>query len=277
MTPMTRPRTSDTALTAALRHLDPAPGTALSGAELERADALFARIVATPSGVPAPMAPERPHRLRRRLVMAAGLAGAAGVVVPGLLLGGSNAYGSWTPKPEPLTSVAAAAAATTCRAALGAPDGEGRVAVAERRGGWTYVLLASPRTEAVCLMPNDFIGKDHSTQRGVFGSYSPSDAPPAPTLAPNRIVENTSAEGSTDEGWFNWLEGYVGSDVTGVTVHTSSGYDIQASVVGNRYAAWWPGIVQSSDNPEGELWSYTVHLADGSTRRASCSQSTQQC
>lgn len=58
-------------------------------------------------------------------------------------------------------------------------------------------------------------------------------------------------------------QGYVGSDVTGVTVHTSSGLDIEASVAGNRFAAWWPSIQQSSDHP-AETWSYTVHFADGS-------------
>ena len=75
-------------------------------------------------------------------------------------------------------------------------------------------------------------------------------------------------QASTDEGWFLWVEGYVGSDVTGVTVHTSSGLDIEASVAGNRFAAWWPGKVQSSNHP-AETWSYTVQLADGSTRRTS--------
>jgi len=44
--------------------------------------------------------------------------------------------------------------------------------------------------------------------------------------------------------------------------------DIEASVAGNRFAAWWPSSKQSSDQP-AETWSYTVHLADGSTRRAS--------
>jgi hypothetical protein len=86
-------------------------------------------------------------------------------------------------------------------------------------------------------------------------------------LAPDRIVENTTMEGNTDEGWFAWSEGYVGDDVTGVTVHTSSGLDIEASVSGNRFAAWWPSREQSSSQP-AETWSYTVHLADGTTRRA---------
>lgn len=262
-----RRHTADTVINAALSDLDPAPGTDLTEAELERADATFARIVATPSHEPAPVEPDRPHRRRSRLLVTVGLVGAAVVAIPGLLLGGGNAYGSWTPTPEPLTDEAAAKAATTCRAALGEPDRGERVAVAERRGGWTYVLLAGPETEAVCLMPDDSVGQNIPEGEDFFGSYD-MDPPSPPTLAPDRIDETTSQEGSTDEGWFIRSEGYVGSDVTGVTVHTSSGLDIEASVAGNRFAAWWPATEQSSDHP-AETWSYTVHLADGSTRRTS--------
>lgn len=257
--------TADTVIDTALRHLDPAPGTDLTKAELERADAAFARIVATPGDEPVPAESGRPRRRRSRLLVLLGLTGAAGVAVPALLLGGGTAYGSWSPTPHPLTDVAAAEAATTCSAVLGVPDRGERVAVAERRGGWTYVLLAGPRTEAVCLMPDDLIGHNGTAGGGIFGSYDP-DVPAPPALAPDMIDETTSQEGSTDEGWFNRVEGYVGSDVTGVTVHTSSGLDIEASVVGNRFAAWWPGTEQDSEHP-AETWSYTVHLADGSTRR----------
>ena len=262
-----RGQTADSVITAALRRLDPAPRADLTEAELERAEAAFARIVATPSDEPVPVEPERPHRRRRRLLVTVGLAGAAGIAIPGLLLGGGNAYGSWTPTPEPLTDAAAAAAATTCRAVLDVPDRGERVAVAERRGEWTYVLLAGPGTEAVCLMPDDLVGQDPAAREDFFGSYD-ADTVPSPTLHAGRMVETTSMQGSTDEGWFIWLQGYVGSDVTGVTVHTSSGLDIEASVAGDRFAAWWPSTEQSSDR-SAETWSYTVHLADGSTRRTS--------
>jgi hypothetical protein len=268
-------RPADTVVTEALRHLDPAPGRDLTEAELERADAAFARIVATPSDMSSDMSsdtssdesvPEGPGRQlwrRRRLLVTVGLAGAAGVAIPGLLLGGS-AYGSWTPTPESLTAAAADAAATTCRTALDVPGRGERVAVAERRGGWTYVLLGGAGTEAVCLMPDDLVGQDHPDRGAFFGSYD-TDAVAAPTLDPDRIDETTSMEGSTDEGWFNRVGGYVGSAVTRVTVHTSSGLDVQASVVGNRFAAWWPSRKQSSDHP-AETWSYSVQLADGTTR-----------
>ncbi len=254
------------ALDAALRDLDPAPPTDLTDAERARAEATLARIVATPADAPVPVEPDRPRRRRGRLLGAVGLTGAAGVAVGGLLLGQGTAFGSWTPTPESLTDAEAARAAATCRAVLDVPDRGERVAVAERRGEWTYVLLAGPRSQASCLMPDDLVGQEPSAREDFFGSYDPDEvAPPAP--APDRIDESTSMEGSTSEGWFTWTEGYVGRDVTGVTVHTSSGRDIEASVVGGRFAAWWPSVQQSSEHP-AETWSYTVHLADGSTRSA---------
>jgi hypothetical protein len=270
--------TVDTITTAALRDLDPAPTTALTDAELERADATFARILATPHHDQAPEESDRPRR-RRRLVLA-GLVGAAGAAVPALLLGGGSAFASWTPKPEPLTAAAATEAATTCRAALQVPDQGERVVIAERRGGWTYVLITGPEAEGACLMPDDLVGHqdpaDHR-EEGFFGTYD-TDPVEAPTPARDRIVETESMAGSVptpghwpfrnDEGWFSWVEGYVGSDVTGVTVHTPVGTDVEASVANGRFAAWWPSDQPSSENLEVMgAWTYTVSLADGSTRR----------
>lgn len=274
-----RRHTSNTLINAALLDLDPSQKPGLTEEQRHRAAATFALILEAPRDEPVSVEPGRPapHR-RRRLLVSAGLIGAAGIAAPAILLGGGTAYASWTATPEALTDTAADAAATTCRRILGAPDQEGRVALAERRGGWTYVLLAGPRSQAVCMMASDSVGKDTSDRDGFFGTHSPDVLTTAPDrLAQDRIVEHASGEGRTDEGWFNWLEGYVGSGVTGVTVHTSSGLDIEASVVGNRFAAWWPGTAQSSEHPESETWSYTTHLADGSTRRTVCHQSSQPC
>ncbi|MFL6159509.1 MAG: hypothetical protein ACJ72D_25780 [Marmoricola sp.] len=256
-----RNRTTDSVITAALGHLDPAPETDLSDVERSRAGAAFARIVATPGGEPVPA---RPRRFRRRLLVTTGLTVAA-AAVGSALLGGGTAFGSWTPEPRPLAPQVAASAATTCRTALGVPNRGEQIAVAERRGGWTYVLLAGPRTEVVCLMPQDLVGQDHPDRGLFFGSYD-TDAAAPPVLAPDAVDETTSTEGTTDEGWFVATEGYVGSDVSGVTVHTSSGLDVEASVVGNRFAAWWPASRQSSHH-SAETWTYTVHLADGGTGR----------
>lgn len=262
-------------VTAALRDLDPAPPSALTSEEIERAGATLARILASP---PQDAAPERSGRSRRRRGLAlVGLAGAAGAAVPALLLGGGSAFASWTPEPEPLADPADAAG--TCRAALEMPDRGEHVAIAERRGGWTYVLLTGPEAEGACLMPDSLIGHQDPVghkKEGFFGTY---DAEPAqaPTVAQDRVVETDSLQGSvptpgtlpftSEDAWFSWVKGYVGSDVTGVTVHPPVGPDVEASVAGGRFAAWWPSAQPSSRNVDVMgAWSYTVTLADGSTR-----------
>ena len=270
----------DSMTNAVLRHLDPAPATVLTDEELERADATLARILATPRHDHVPEGSDPPRWRRSRLLVPVGLVVAAGAAAPALLLGGGSAFASWTPKPEPLTAPAVSQAATTCRAALEVPDhGEG-VVIAERRGGWTYVLIAGPQAEGTCLMPDDLVGRkdpaDH-TEEGFFGG-STTDPVEAPALARDRIVETENMAGSVptagrwpfsnDQGWFSSVQGYVGSDVTGVTVHTPVGADVQASVANGRFAAWWPSDPPSSEHPEVmEAWTYTVTLADGSTRR----------
>ena len=270
--------TVDTMADAALRDLDPAPATALTGAERERADATFARILATPSHDEISEAPVRPRRRWSRLLVPVGLVGAAGAAVPALLLGGS-AFGSWTPTPEPLTGAAAAEAATTCRAIFAVPVQGERVVIAERRGEWTYVLLAGPQAEAACLMPEGLVDQEDpasATREGFMGSYN-SDPGEAPTLARSSIIGYGGA-GSVptnglwhfgdDEEWVSHVEGYVGSDVTGVTVHTPIGTDVEASVANGRFAAWWPSAKPSSENLEVMgAWTYTVTLADGTTRQ----------
>lgn len=258
-------RTPHALITSALQDLDPAPETVLSEAERERADATFSRIVATPVDTAVPVGSGRPHRRRNGLLVALGLMGAAGVAVP-VLLGGGSAYASWTATPVPLTGAAATAAGTTCRNAFEAADGGERVVIAERRGEWTFVLLVGPQSEAVCLMPDDPEGSGVPGEDGFFGSYGGSDLGAAPTPAADDLVENGSMSSDTDEGWFIWVEGFVGSDVIGVTVHTSTGLDVEASLAGNRFAAWWPSVEQSSENPDAESWSYTVHLSDGTSR-----------
>lgn len=239
-------------ITTALRQLDPAPATGLSAVERERSEATFARVVASPVEV------ARPRRGRRaRLLAGAGVAGAVVATLPALLLGGGDAFGSWTPTPEPLSASAASAAEARCLASLDVPDRGQRVALAERRGEWTYVLLAGPGGETTCLMSED--------GETAFGG-STSEPPPTPALAPDGLDETSSMTNVTDEGEFTYTEGFVGRDVARVVVHVSSGLDIQASLANGRFAAWWPSVPQSSRHPEGESWSFTVHLADGSTR-----------
>lgn len=260
--------TSET-LIAALRDLDPAPEVALSAEERQRADRMFARVVAAPSDGSRWAEPDRPRRRRWRLLVPMGLVGAAGAAIAALLLGGS-AFASWTPTPEPLTPAKTSAAAATCRAAVGIRAGGEATLLAEQRGKWTYVLVSGPKAEASCLMRNEVVGQDPNGQE-VIGTLDTKPGK-SPTVASDHIVEMSSTAASTDEGWFRegWLtaaDGYVGSDVIGVTVHTPLGFDVEASVGNGRFAAWWPSDPPSSKNLDVMgAWSYTVTLADGTTR-----------
>jgi hypothetical protein len=279
-------RTVQTMTTAALHDLDPAGTTVLTDAELKRADAMFARILATPSHDQVPEESVRPRRRWSRRLVPVGLVGAA-AAVPALLFSGGSAFASWTSKPEPLTAGAATEAATTCRAALAMPDQAERVVMAERRGEWTYVLITGPKLEAACLLPDDLIGEDFPPDHkkgGYSGHYDP-DPGGAPTLARDGIVQTISMGDVVDgpglwpfrtDDYFLSVQGYVGSDVTGVTVHYPGVPDIQASVESGRFAAWWPAGPVKGPN-SGEAWTYTVTLADGSTRRTSCVSSTLPC
>lgn len=280
---MTTSRPDDTA--TALRDLDPAPVTALTEAERARAEATFARILASPD---LGHAAERLDRSRRRrtarLLVPVGLVAAA-AAGSALLVGGGSALASWTPTPEPLTGVDAAEAAATCLAVLGQSDRGERPVLAERRGEWTYVILVGPGSEGSCLMPGGLVGQpDPTAQRteGFMGSFT-SD--PVEWSAPARGALITTSAGSgtvpvdglwgfsEDEEYVTFVAGEVGRDVVAVTVQTPTGTDVEASVANGRFAAWWPSYSPSSENPGVDsAWTYTVTLADGSRTDACLSE-----
>lgn len=255
-----------------LREMDPAPPT-LTEDERHRAAATRDRIMATPSEGHVRIEPERKKRHRGRALVAVAIAATAAVAVP-TLIGGGSAFASWTATPEPLSRSAATAAASTCRAALGIDDQGAQAVISEMRGNWTYVLLEGPAGEGACMLPDG-----HANRKdGFFGNYN-TDPPEAPTPARDGIDETWNMEGSvtvpgrlgigSSEEWFSWVNGYVGSDVAGVTVHPPVGPDVEATVSHGRFSAWWPGEPPSSDNPAvGKGWTYTVTLADGTTQRA---------
>jgi hypothetical protein len=264
---------------AALRELDPASTTTLTEEERQRADATLARILAAPGHEPGRTETDLPRRRRRRRVLIPVALLTAAAVALSTFLGGGTAFASWTAKPATLPPPTAAAAATTCRTALDMRDQGAGVVIAERRGGWTYVLLDGPGEEGACLMPDDLVGTRGVTARrsGFFGSYD-TDPPQAPTPARDSIIETESMEGAvslpgrlsvrTIDGWFIWVSGYAGRDVTAVTVDPPVGPDVEASLEGGRFAAWWPAGEARGKNPGvGGAWSYTVTLTDGTTRR----------
>jgi hypothetical protein len=274
---MTKP-TAFARTAAALRDLDPAPTTTLTEEERQRADAMLTRILATPGHEHARLATDQPRRRRRRVLVPIALIAAATVALS-TVLGGGSAFADWKAVPVPLPPPTAAVAATTCRSALDIRDQSTRVVIGERRGGWTYVLLDGPGGEGACLMPDDLVGASGvaASRRGIFSSYDPNP-PKAPTPARDSIIEYGSTGGAvsvpgrlsigTIDGWFMWVTGYAGRDVTRVTVDPPVGPNVEASLEDGRFAAWWPAGEARGDNPGvSGAWSYTVTLADGTTRR----------
>ncbi|MFI5428904.1 hypothetical protein [Aeromicrobium sp. UC242_57] len=257
-------------LDAVLREMDPAPPT-LTDDERRRAVVARDRIMATSTDEQVQIGPDRQKRHRGRALVAAAITVTAAVAAP-TLIGGGSAFASWTATPKPLSGSAATAAATTCRSALGIDDQRAQAIISEVRGTWTYVLVEGPAGEGACLMPDG----DTNRKSGFFGSYNPepSDAPP---LASDDIDETWSMGGSvtvpgrlpfsSTEEWFSWVSGFVGSDVTAITVHPPVGPDVEATVSHGRFSAWWPAGEARGDNPGvGGGWSDTLTLADGTSQ-----------
>lgn len=259
-----------------LREMDRAPRTMTDG-ELQRAANAREQILSTPRAEPVRVGPDRQRRPRGRTLVALALTAAAAVGVPATI-GGGAAFASWTATPTPLSRSSAAEAAATCQAALGGDSRGGRAVMGEKRGGWAFVLVDSPAGESACLMSEGLIGSSGGAARknGFFGTFA-ADPPEAPAVARDGIVESESMGGSvpvsgrlpftTTDGWFTWVRGFVGDDVTGVTVDPPVGPDVRATVSQGRFSAWWPSGEPSGSNPGvSGAWSYTVTLADGTTR-----------
>jgi hypothetical protein len=262
---------------AAMRDLDPAAATTLTEDERERANATLAWILATPraeSGrdVPVPRSPRRRARALASVGLLVAVAIVVAVAVP-TVLGGQSAFASWTATPSPLSPSNERAAMKACLANISLDAGGARVAIAERRGGWNYILLEG-RGEGDCLMPDSMIAGEETRADGFTGSYDP-EPPKAVTPPRDRIYEAevTQSPVARDsclplftncDDWYALVVGYAGSDVTAVTVHPPTGPAVEASLADGRYAAWWPGGPVNGDNPtNGKGWTYTVTLADG--------------
>ena len=266
----------DARTAAALRDLDPAGTTAgapptLTPSEAHRAAGTLAHILATdPGSAPAPA----PARLRRRharvrVLAVLGALVAAAVAVPLLTTVGDRAYASWSPTPVALSPVEGAAAAEACLGSLGQTADPGVAPLlAERRGGWTYVLVQpTERSESSCIMPTAEITRGlRGDRRRWFSNTGEQLSEPAPGPGELRVLVATV--GSTREGLFSYSEGQVGRDVADVSFTTPRGVHVQASVAGGRYAVWWPAGKNDLRSPEiSGAPDIDVTLADGTTYR----------
>ena len=255
-----------------LTRLAPTPDPESVGAAHAR---VMAAVADVPRTAPAPDdgddrgVPLDRARAARQVALRVGIAAAlAAASVAGVALWPSPtgswvpaAYAGWRAAPEPVAPGEAQAQADTCLAQateLG-PDGQypgpsvaglGPV-VAERRGDWTFVLLAASggasRTGTVlsCLLSSD--GR---VSIGIHGGSS-TDLP-----APDQITPLVAEQ--SDERADVW--GLTGDDVARVTATLRNGTVVEATVSDGYYAAWWPW----DTSHEGfEPFTLTWYLTDG--------------
>lgn len=195
----------------------------------------------------------RRHPLRRPLhtpVRRAALVGASAaalavglVAVPALTTDNEDAFASWATVPEQLAPQQAPAAASECRATWqNGPDlavmgvtseqlDSAHVAVAEKRGAWTTVVLA---------------GDDGLTATCTWGPRGPaSDGLGTRDILPldPREVRMFNVGGSSGkaQGDLSSIIGYSGDDVVGVTYHSERYGDVVATVGEERFALWMLG------------------------------------
>ena len=224
---------------AALRSLD-AAAAYITADEQERAKATLERIVATEPtiGGPRPAAPAPARRALRRLVLvpAAALALIVGsVLVQGV--GGDAAYASWTATPTSVAGDDLDAVASACQEQVDsyfADPGKAKLALAERRGDYVVVLYHTdnPDMSAYCLARNP----PGSANADVVDSGAGGSSGPALKAPLRGFTQGAIAEGHG----FSVMDGAVGEEVKGVTIHAGT-LKVKASVQNGRYAAWWPG------------------------------------
>jgi hypothetical protein len=258
---------------AALRWLDAAPPRPLTEHQAARADATLAAILATdPDADPGRRAAD-PTRRRagRRWAVLAGVA-ATGLlaysVIPGSPGAPDPAFATWKAVPDRLTPDQAGDAARYCRehgadhtdAATRAAARASTVAFAERRGVWTYVLLAGPDGFGISCLTDTTFDEGSIGSAGTPTGYRP----PGPREL--RLANCCGGGGTIRNGvrdFIGEVDGYAGPEVAKIVVLTPTKGPVEATIGDGRFAAWWPDD-DSDTRPQAPM-TFEVTLTDSST------------
>jgi hypothetical protein len=199
----------------------------------------------------------------------AGATATTGAVVSALVLGGSQAaFAGWAPAPNaaaPQGTTSAPACQTQLANSPLAATATGTgwtVLDTDVRGPFTTVLYEDGDVDATCFAGPSFTVVSASSPTGGSTSVSGSAGGPGSTGAPVRggstsYSIGTSASGAIDhlsvahlsiasEGPYTLVEGEVASGVSAVTLVRSYGQDVQASLAGDLFVAWWPGSLDAT-------------------------------
>lgn len=247
---------------ATLRSLDPArlPAQGATG----RAKADLARILASDPAAPA----VRPAPRRTvRLVLAAAAVSAVGlglVLVPGLR-GGDAAFATWEAAPRGLSHAERAEAAESCRqqhedGMAGDLPASTRVAVADRRGVWTTVVLAGDDGFSALCVTDSSAGW---FSRGMIGSAGTPAGTTEP--GPRELLATDLGVGSMSASEISLAAGAAGADVRTVTYDSPTYGKVEASVAEGRFAFWMPGDDLAAADGETLAVPVRVTYVDGSS------------
>ncbi|MDR6623493.1 hypothetical protein [Sinomonas atrocyanea] len=203
----------------------------------------------------------------RRAAFVGGLAAAltAGLVVLPSLAGGDPAFASWTPVPTGMSPADRDSAAAECRASkkdvgdgMYADDiSSAEVAIAERRGVWTTVVLTGKGGLTAMCITDDAAGPFN---RGMIGSVGR----PAGKPGPHELTASALGTGTMSAGDISIAAGAAGSDIAGVTYRSRTHQDVTATVSRGQFALWLPGDELRNASSEGIEVEVTYN--DGSTR-----------
>lgn len=224
---------------------------------------------------------------RRRLAPArlAGVAAAAVAATAAVLLlpgpGESAAYASWTATPQAVADQDRDVAARECREAQRGPwyartdtaefdAAAATLALAERRGDLVAVLLRDqgPTKDMSGFCVVELTEGASSAKVRDSGAAGSLGGPPS-VAQPDSFVEGSMSQSGVGDGMISMMDGPVGDNVAGLTIH-ADGTTIEATVDNGRYAAWWPGRIFPDEDtgPSGEggpepILTYDLTLTDG--------------
>jgi uncharacterized membrane protein YgcG len=172
----------------------------------------------------------RTRRLRPPLAIGA-LTTAAGAgtvaVIVSLTAGASSAFAGWTPTPTPPSPGQLANAQASCQGGQSPISGL-PLKLADTRGPFTFSVYASDTSSATCIKGPSFTAVSASMA-------SIAANPPADQIM-------LSSEHQTNHGQaFSFAEGRTAAGVSGVTITLDDGTNVQATVGGGWFVAWWPG------------------------------------
>lgn len=250
-----------------LRSLDPAD-TQSHSADSLRARADLHRILNTNPLTPVLSEPRQPRRARK-FVLAGGLvaaATAAAIVMPSLTDSGDQAFASWTASPTSVdVTQDQSEAADSCRESQ-RDTGDGmyaddlsraHVAIAERRGVWTTVVLGGSDGFSVLCITDDSASFFNKGMIGSIGRAADH------TLLGTRDLKALSlGTGSMSAGNISMAAGIAGTDVTGVAYNSPTLGEVTATVARGHFALWLPGD-ELRDASSG--LDVTVTYSDGNT------------